>query len=232
MKMTRPVAWAARTLAGAFVLAWAAVPAGATTLRHMDFGELVGRADRVVHARVVGNNVHWNEAGTQILTDTTFEVIEEAKGKGPSKVIVQNLGGALGIVEMHEDGTPEFTPGEEVVLFIAPGRLEQKAIVGFSQGVMRVSENPATGRKFVTAEVPMGVAFMQQTSEGLRPVRPVRQRAGLIELMQQVRQMVASGAPIKPTLDMKPRTPRAAAGQTEHKSAAEPASPSSQEDKP
>lgn len=232
MKMTPPVTRAARALAGAFVLAWAAVPAGATTLRHMDFGELVGRADRVVHARVVGNSVHWNEAGTQIVTDTTFQVIEEAKGKGPSRVIVQYLGGTLGIVEMHEDGTPEFERGEEVVLFVAPGKLEQKVLVGFSQGVMRVSENPATGRKFVTSEVPMGVAFMQQTPEGLRPMRPLRQRAGLSELMLQVREMAAAGAPIKPTIDMRLHNPKAAAGQTEQKPAAPPASPSSQEDKP
>src|SRR5688572_15992070 len=116
MMNRRRFGMALRVPVAALVLAAVAQPAGATTLRRMELGELVSRAERIVHARAVDKTVRWDASGTQIYTDTTFEVIDEAKGKGPRRLTVSLLGGVMGGVEMREEGTPLFRQGEEVVL--------------------------------------------------------------------------------------------------------------------
>src|SRR5262245_61726313 len=139
----RRIGTVVRVPLAALVVAAVALPAGATTLRRMEMGEMVSRAERIVHARAVGKNVHWDASGTQIFTDTTFEVIDEAKGKGPRQLTVSLLGGTIGGVDMREEGTPFFKLGEEVVLFTTPLPDGKKALVGFTQGAMRVAGDPA-----------------------------------------------------------------------------------------
>jgi hypothetical protein len=131
----------------------AVAPAGATTLRRMDLPEMVAVADRIVHARTVGNRVYWDPAG-RIFTDTTFDVISDAKGSGPKTLTVTQLGGRIDPIEMTVEGTPTFSPGEEVVLFTEPNPRGNRLIVGLSQGVMRVHTDPDTGEKFAVSEVP------------------------------------------------------------------------------
>jgi hypothetical protein len=194
-----------RTLAAALVLAAAGLPAGATSLRRMDFGELVQRAERVVHARAAETRVYRDASGTQIWTDTIFDVLEDAKGRGPGRLTLAFLGGAEGGVEMRVEGTPAFRVGEEVVLFTTAARPDGKRyLVGFSQGVMRVDEDPATGEKLVTSEVPAGVHFVEDEASGPASVRPVRQRARLTDLLAVVRRMAAGEIPSGPAISRRP----------------------------
>ena len=215
MTNSRRIGPVLRVPVAALVVAAAALPAGATTLRRMDLGEMVTRAERIVHARAVDTNVHWDASGTQIYTDTTFEVIDEAKGKGPRRLTVSLLGGVMDGVEMREEGTPLFRQGEEVVLFTTPTPDGKKALVGFSQGAMRVTEDPATGQRMVTSQVPAGVSFMEETAQGLRPVRPAQQRAHLDVFMDKVRRTVSGEIRMGPSLD--PRPKRVNTGATEVK---------------
>jgi len=132
----------------------------ATTLRRMDLSEVVAVADRVVHARVVENRVYWAEPG-QILTDTTFEVLSDVKGSGPGTLTLTQLGGRIDPIELVVEGTPAFTPSEEVVLFTEPSPDGRRVIVGLSQGVMRVHFDPQTNTKIVRGEaIPEGVTFI------------------------------------------------------------------------
>lgn len=191
---------------------WMAVspPAGATTLRRMDFGQMVSLAHRVVDARVVGNNVYWDATGTRIYTDTVFEVLDEAKGKGPKQITVTMLGGRIDPAEMTVDGTPVFAAGEEVVLFTSPRADGKNNLIGFSQGVMRVHEDPATGRKWAVSDVISNVTYVDTSAGHPVPVRPVRSRAPLDALMQNVRAMVDEGAGKDAGLSMRPETPKTA----------------------
>ncbi|HXI03824.1 MAG TPA: hypothetical protein VNI57_11675 [Candidatus Saccharimonadales bacterium] len=188
-----PRTWAAAGLSLVLVLLAAAAPAGATTLRRMDLPELVGRAHRVVRARAVDRQVYWNAEGTRIYTDTTFEVLDEAKGHGPGRLTVSLLGGRIDPAVMIVDGTPEFHVGEEVVLFTSPRPDGKQNLVGFSQGVMRVREDPATGAKFVAGEVPVGVRFVETRGGAPVAVPGESLRAPLDAFMKEVR-AIASGA--------------------------------------
>ena len=160
-------------------------PAGATTLRRMDLPEMVLAADRIVHARAVGNRVRWNETGSQILTDTEFEVLDDAKGTGPKKLTISQLGGRIDPIEMIVEGTPAFAVGEEVVLFTEPQAGESRQIVGLSQGVARVRTDPVTGDAIAVSEVPGGASFVGGN--------PRRGAPPLETLLEQVRQLAAGG---------------------------------------
>src|SRR5262249_1759586 len=144
-------------LAGVLSLAVLAAvsESSATTLRKMDLPELVSSADRVVYARVASQTTYWDESETQIYTDTTFDVLSEAKGSGPTTLTVTLLGGQIGDVEMREDGTPLFAARDEVVLFALERPDGKNNLVGFSQGVMRVQPEPDTGDKYAVSEVPV-----------------------------------------------------------------------------
>jgi len=165
-------------------------PAGATTLRRMDLPDLVAHSQRVVHARAVSNRVYWDPTHSQIYTDTVFETIGEAKGSGPKKLTITQLGGRIDPLEMLVDGTPTFRAGEEVVLFAEPRPGGNHMIVGLSQGVMRVSTDPTTGERVAIGEVPEAVSFVGG--------RPVRSAAKLDDLMDEVRQLAGGGAANRP----------------------------------
>ena len=145
------------------------LPVDATTLRLMRLDEIAARADRVVHAEAIEQRVYWDHSGRKIYTDTTFEVIESIKGAGPARLTVTILGGAIGPVAMVVDGAPLFAIGEEVVLFTSPRPDGRKNLIGYSQGVLRVHVDVATGA---------------------RSVGPARARSPLSEVLLQLERLV------------------------------------------
>jgi len=92
---------------------------------------------------------------------------------------------------MSAEGTPVFAVGEEVVLFTSPGPDGKKYLVGYSQGVMRVHEDPQTGEKIAASEVPLGTTYVQNVGGHAQAVRPERLQASLPVLLDQLREMVA-----------------------------------------
>jgi len=181
-------------------------PADATTLRKMDLPELVSLADRIVDARAISRNVYWDPSGTQIYTDTTFEVLAEAKGQGPATLTVTLLGGRIDPLEMREEGTPGFSVGEEVVLFTLERPDGNHNLVGFTQGVMRVQPDADSGEKFAVSEVPLGVTLVDPGQTQAASSRPSPLRAPLASLLDQVRQIVAGTQPPGPIFATTPET--------------------------
>ncbi len=183
-----------RLAAAALLCLGATLPAGATTLLRMDTADLTHAADRVVHARATDQRVFWDAAGTTIYTETTFQVIDEAKGSGPSTITVRLLGGRIDPVEMSAPGTPSFSLGEEVVLFATPGLSGAHNLAGYSQGVMRVKVDAATGHRTAVSQVAAGVSVMQRTASGLRQVQPATGQVDLSALLSEIRQIAAGAA--------------------------------------
>ena len=186
-------------------------PARATTLRKMDLPELVSEADRVVHARAVDSTVYWDPTGTQIYTDTSFEVIAEAKGTGAPTLVVTLLGGRIDPVEMREDGAPSFALGDEVVLFALDRPDGKMNLLGFTQGVMRVVTE-ANGDKIAVSEVPLGVSLVQLTGPQPALVKPSPMRAPLAMLLEEIRLMVGGSGPTGPVISSTPDTDPVAPG--------------------
>lgn len=204
MRSARPARWSALCLTVGAAWMTGSHPCSATTLKRMDLPELVRKADRVVHARALDQRVYWDASGTQIHTDTTFEVVAEAKGRGPSRVTVSLLGGRIDPAEMLVEGTPTFSTGEEVVLFTSPRPDGKKNLVGFSQGVLRLLDDPSTGAKMAAGMVPTGVQFVEESGGRLSVVHPRPTPVPLEALMTQIRGLVESGRPAGPSVSRTP----------------------------
>jgi hypothetical protein len=186
--------------------------AGATTLRKMDLPELVAGSDRVVYARVTGNTVFWDEEGTMIHTNTTFQVLTDAKGAGDATLTVTMVGGRIDPFEVTEDGRPIFQDGEEVVLFALDRGDGLFNLTGYSQGVMRVQLEPESGEKFALSQVPLGVSFV--SGPQLREVRPSPLRERLDTVLDEVRRITAgssTGPVVSPVPDTDPLGPEGGA---------------------
>ena len=168
------------------------VRAEATSLRLLDLPTMVQSAKRVVHARASATRVYWDEQRRGIFTDTDFEVLEEAKGKGPARLTVTMLGGRIDPIEMRTEGTPEFEIGEEVLLMTTPRPDGRQNIVGFSQGVFRVHRNPLSGERFVTV-----AGSVEDPGTGQPAAQAGRSPRPLATFLEQIR-ILASGAGAPP----------------------------------
>jgi|GEM_PF-1951827 len=129
----------------ASTLALFALPALSATVRGpADIASLTARADVVVHAKVVGRASAWAGGSPKsglIYTQVRLEPIELWKG-APSSITVRVPGGAVGEIDQIVQGTAQFEPGEEVVVYlrqIVPGLFDVShwALGKFTVGVGR-----------------------------------------------------------------------------------------------
>lgn len=126
-------------------LALSAVPAGpargATVLR-LTFEELTVRSDAVVRGRVVASTPKMNAAAGRISTFTEVEVTEAIKGTPGKRITVRQPGGEVGGIGQSVAGAARFSPGEEVVLFLAraPDDAAVFQVLGLSSGKVRLEK--------------------------------------------------------------------------------------------
>lgn len=115
-------------------------PAHATVMVAVPLEELVATSDAIVHARVVrsGSRIVLGETGEGSMTPHTLselQVVEWLAGTDvdgdPSTVTVDEIGGTYPGGGMAIAGTPEFHPGDEVVVFLsrADGRWRTRGMV-------------------------------------------------------------------------------------------------------
>jgi hypothetical protein len=135
----------------AFAAVWVvAIPgAGGAAVLPMTFADLLSGSDTIVHGRVLSLRSHWGDGGRTIYTTVTIQPIDYMKGDmGSAPFSFEMPGGEVGDVRLVVSDTPEFTPNEEVVLFL---RDEFFRIVGFRQGKLSV-KNGIVQEEAVTLE--------------------------------------------------------------------------------
>jgi hypothetical protein len=128
--------------------------AQATTMIPLDLKALTERADRVVYATVESTEAHWTSSHDAIYTDVKLRVQRSFKGAAqPGELVtVRREGGTVGTIGMKVFGAPQFTPGEEVVVFVEP-RGGANWVVGMAQGKLRVITRADGAKLAATAEV-------------------------------------------------------------------------------
>jgi hypothetical protein len=118
-------------------------PAMATTLARLDLGQLTAQAAAVVRARCFAVEVRAEAGGRWTLT--TFQRTQLWKGEVPLRFVVRLPGGASGGLRETVEGVPQFTAGEEAVLFLEPLRAGNWTIVGWAQGTYRIRSDARSG---------------------------------------------------------------------------------------
>lgn len=136
-------------LALAIALALTAVSqhSSATTLVYKSFNDLMKESDGVIAGHVVSVNSQYS-ANKEIYTFITLDQLDVLSGSyGESTLTIRVKGGQVGNDISHIVGSPEFTEGEKVVLFINGNGQNMVPLTGWTQGVFRVSQDPATAQE-------------------------------------------------------------------------------------
>ena len=134
------------------VTIWAALPAivaPASTLQQLSFEQLLKHAHVIVRGHVQHLKPVPRSDGAFVITQVNISVAEQFKGRDVSAVIVELPGGSMGDVVQAAPGTPQFAPGEHVIVFLeqrAPGSYR---IIGGKQGKFIVNTEPGSERKVV-----------------------------------------------------------------------------------
>jgi hypothetical protein len=134
------------------VLALTAV-ARATVLVPADLAELARSAAAVAYGRVVDVRARVASDTRRIERQVTVAVIEYYKGDLGRTVTLSIPGGRVGYYRTVMPGAPEFTEGEEVVVFLGTGAAASPYLLGLGQGVFRVVPDDRTGERFVVSPV-------------------------------------------------------------------------------
>src|SRR5207249_4360654 len=129
----------------------------ATTVVRMDLPELVKQSDTIVQGRVDHVDVKWEE--NLAFTYVYIKVEDPMKGDRRSTVIIRQMGGKIGALNVDVAGMPKFSKGEEVLVFLHTRQDGTFQIVGLNQGKYEISDdfavsnvsgidvyNPKTGR--------------------------------------------------------------------------------------
>lgn len=131
-----------------------AVPSAAsgTTIVPATFDEIVIGSDLIVHGRVVDVRSEMTASRRSIHSFVTVAVDEALKGRPGRTVTFRVPNGQVGRYRRVVVGAPEFTVGQEVVLFLRAAPPAVPTLFGLGQGVYRVAQrDPVQRRRAVEA---------------------------------------------------------------------------------
>jgi hypothetical protein len=124
------------------------VPAVATQFLPLSIEELTARAQIVVMGRV-SNKTCQRDAAGQIFTRVELDVSEVWKGNITSnRCSFVYAGGVLGDRKVGVSGQPEYTVGEEMVVFLVMTPKGEAVTLGLAHGTFEVRTDSATGEKY------------------------------------------------------------------------------------
>lgn len=174
----------------ALVLFSAAVHA--TVVLPIEFRELVTSSAVIVHGRVTDARAAFVDDRRAVDTFVTVAVDEYFKGNLGAHVTFRVPGGQIGRYKTIFVGAPEFTEGDEIVVFLKTPAGGVPFVTGLSQGAFRVMPDARTGRRLVTTPIVMG----KTAGEAERIVRgdPARRPLAIEAFRDAVRQVMTEAA--------------------------------------
>ena len=111
--------WFITYCAGLMLMALAATPAAATTVKTFAFEEMCETAQTIVHVQCLARENAIFPKRKGIFTQTRFRVLEVVKGQADEEMVLVLPGGEWEGQRMHVPGIPQFATGKETVLFLS-----------------------------------------------------------------------------------------------------------------
>jgi hypothetical protein len=159
----------------------------ATTLVPADFAQMARESELIVRGTVVRVDSQRTGARQTIESLITLRVSDTIKGSAAEETVFRVPGGKVGPNRRVMVGAPQFSQGDEVILFLK-GRAPAIAMpYGLSQGVYRVSRT--AGTSVVTPAVVAGAGRVTRGDPARRPIDP-------LAFTRQVRDALAQSAPL------------------------------------
>ena len=120
-----------------------------------EFNEMVMASQTIVQGRIVDVRPYETAGRKTIESLVTVQVVDAIKGQPGATAYFKLPGGQVGRYRRVMVGAPQFTPGDEVVLFLKGSAPAVPMPFGLTQGVYRVSRD-ASGRAMVMPAVAGG----------------------------------------------------------------------------
>ncbi len=111
-----------------------AVTGWATTVVRMDLPALVQESDNILQGRVELVYAQWDDQKRTIFTYVSIRVYDPLKGEQRQNVLIRQLGGRVGAMNLSIAGMPAFESGEEVIVFLKSNPEGTYHVVGLGQG--------------------------------------------------------------------------------------------------
>jgi hypothetical protein len=157
----------------ALLAALVSTPARASVVLDLTLPEMIDKSSCIVHGTVEDVRAAWGPEKREIFTRVRLRVAEAWKCPAgvvaKRAVVVRQLGGTVEGVSMAVPGAPEFTQGEEVIVFLSPARGEAGAYVLVALGASKITVEPASGAQRRVTRNLEGLAFAR--AESGKPVR-------------------------------------------------------------
>lgn len=141
-----------RALVVALILA-SSFPLSAITVKPMSFAELVDDSAAVVHGRVTEVRGQWTADRQGIESLVRVEAVDYLKGNLGDDITVRVPGGQVGTFVNIIPGAARFADGDRVVLFLKVTGPSIPIVTGTTQGVFRVTTDPASGGLLVVPPI-------------------------------------------------------------------------------
>jgi hypothetical protein len=127
---------------------------GIAQARSISLEEMTMRADVILTGKCIASRARWDDKSKIVMTESTFAVDRYLKGKATGTITVTSVGGALPDrnIMMTIPGMVEFTPEEDVLLFLAKSPDRTYSVYGQSQGKFVIKTDAKTGRRIVGQE--------------------------------------------------------------------------------
>jgi hypothetical protein len=164
--------------------------ASATVLLPADFPTVVAESVTIVHGRVVDVSSNLTGARRTIESFVTMQVIESLKGASTADTTVtfRVPNGQVGRYRRVLIGAPEFSRGDEVVVFLHGQMPAIPTLYGLNQGVYRVVRD---GRA-APVVIPAPVSAQGTGAERIVRGDPVRRPMPVDAFVRHVRTMLES----------------------------------------
>jgi len=166
----------------ALVAALLATPAVATTVAKLSLEQLVQRADLIVQGQVQSVYSQWDDERRLVFTYISIHVDEPLKGEPRQTVLIRQIGGRVGAIQMSVAGVPQFNRGERALVFLKRQDATTFQVVGMNQGLYEIVEDSAVANVF-------GMDLIdKKTGEITKPLVPAR--APLEQLKNKIRELL------------------------------------------
>jgi hypothetical protein len=134
---------ASRAIGIALLASALAAPAVATTVARLSLAQLVQRADIIVEGQVQSVDYRWDKARRLVFTYISIRVDDPLKGERRQSVLIRQIGGNVGTIQMFVAGLPQFKSGERALVFLKRQDATTFQVVGMSQGFYRIVQDSA-----------------------------------------------------------------------------------------
>jgi hypothetical protein len=121
----------------------------ARTVQRLSFDRLISEADLIARGRVEKLENQQAADGRSVTTVVTVSVDRQFKGPKVSSVTIEQPGGSMGDIAQGVPGLPEFSSGEDVVLFLKRQRGGTFKVVGGKQGKFIAKTQPESNNWIV-----------------------------------------------------------------------------------